>query len=572
MVRRLVWLNGRALYKRKCNAPGHSEEVISKYAPEKPVRVFDAAYWLSDAWNPMIYGRAYDFSRPFFEQFGELMTAVPVRNLDIVNSVNCDYCPSVMHSKDCYMVSGGYMAQDVLYADAVGLSKQVVDSAKSMFSDTLYGCYSCTKCFNVRFGMYCSESLDCQFLYDCRNCSNCFGCVGLRNKQFHIFNKPYAKKDYQTELAKYDSGSFAQYQKTFNEFIQLVHAFPKRYAMLKNTVDCTGDNIEQAKHCRMCFDIRDGAENCAYVLLGGRGMKDSYDVVAAGVKSELLYEISGGTTGSQRAFFSTRIRESTDIFYSRECSSSAYLFGCIGLQNKHYCILNKQYSKEEYVALVQRIIEHMRAMPYVDEWGRVYGYGEFFPFLLSPFAYNESGAQEYFPLAKEAALARGYIWRDPEERTITTTITHDKLPDHIKDVPDSITQEIIGCACQGHDTQGPTPETHDGLGARCEAGCTTAFRIIPPELAFYRKMKLPLPRLCPNCRFYQRLRWRNPVKLWRRKCMCLSAEALAKADAYRNSVIHRHGVNPCSEEFQTSYAPDQFEIVYCEKCYQAEVV
>src|SRR3989338_8083075 len=571
MVRRSVWLNGRTLYKRTCDAPGHSEDIISKYAPEKPVTVYDASYWLSDAWDPMRYGRAYEFSRPFFEQFVELMKVVPVRNLDIVNSVNCDYCPSVTHSKDCYLVSGGYMAQDCLYAHVVGLSKQVVDSIKSVFSDTLYGCYSCTKCFNVRSGIYSSECMDCQFLYDCRNCSNCFGCVGLRNKQYHIFNKPYAKKYYQIELAKYDSGSFAKFQKTFNEFIQAVHAFPKRHAILKNAVDCTGDDIEQAKRCQACFDVRDGIENCKYVLLGGRGVKDSYDVCAAGVTSELLYEVSGGTTGSQRVFFSTRIRESANIFYSRECSSSAYLFGCVGLQNKRYCILNRQYSKEAYAALVQKIIEHMHTMPYSDERGSVYGYGEFFPLSLAPFAYNESEAQEYFPLTKAAILSKGYTWRDSEKRAMAITITYDKVSDHIKDVSDSITREVIGCACLGHDTKDLISETRDGLGAQCGAGCTTAFRVIPQEFAFYKKMKLPLPRLCPNCRFYELLCWRNPIRLWRRRCMCLSTEALAKADAYRNSATHRHGAVPCLEEFETSYSPERPEIVYCENCYNQEV-
>ena len=77
----------------------------------------------------------------------------------------------------------------------------------------------------------------------------------------------------------------------------------------------------------------------------------------------------------------------------------------------------------------------------------------------------------------------------------------------------------------------------------------TAFRILPEDLKFYRRMNLPLPRLCPNCRHYQRLKQRNPLKLWHRKCM-------------------KEG---CTNEFETSYAPNRPEIVYCEKCYQQEV-
>jgi hypothetical protein len=55
---------------------------------------------------------------------------------------------------------------------------------------------------------------------------------------------------------------------------------------------------------------------------------------------------------------------------------SSNLFGCIGLRGKEYCILNKQYTKEEYETLVPKIIEKMKAD---GEWG------EFFHQRISPF-------------------------------------------------------------------------------------------------------------------------------------------------------------------------------------------
>ncbi len=68
---------------------------------------------------------------------------------------------------------------------------------------------------------------------------------------------------------------------------------------------------------------------------------------------------------------------------------SSNCFLCVNLENKKYCILNKQYSKEEYEVLVPQIIEHMQK---TGEWG------EFFPVCLSPFGYNETVAQEHFKL------------------------------------------------------------------------------------------------------------------------------------------------------------------------------
>jgi hypothetical protein len=209
----------------------------------------------------------------------------------------------------------------------------------------------------------------------------------------------------------------------------------------------------------------------------------------------------------------------------------------------------------------------MNKMPYVDKKGRVYKYGEFFPPELSPFAYNETIAQEYFPLTKEQALAQGYRWKDPEERNIKPDYYTKDLPDHIKDVKDDILGKIIQCA--------HSQVKEDGsLEANCNEQCTTAFKIIPQELEFYRRMNLPLPRLCPNCRHFQRLKQRNPLKLWHRKCQCQGTygQNPNNSNIYQNQTTHFHQNKPCSNEFYTSYAPDRPEIVYCDKCYNKELL
>jgi len=246
-----------------------------------------------------------------------------------------------------------------------------------------------------------------------------------------------------------------------------------------------------------------------------------------------MYEaVDSGMNGSMNRFAVVGYTL-MDTHYVFNCHSSSYLFGCSGLRNKKYCILNKQYSKEEYEELLPRIIEQMSTLPYVDTRGITYRYGEFFPSEISPFAYNETIAFEHAPLIKDEVLELGFRWRDAVHKDYKPTCEPEGLPDSISETPDTITKEVISCAHQ----------------ADCNHGCSSAYRILPEELAFYRELNVPLPRLCPNCRYRERFAMRNPHKLWHRQCM-------------------KEG---CSNEFETSYAPDRPETVYCEQCYQQEV-
>jgi hypothetical protein len=346
-------------------------------------------------------------------------------------------------------------------------------------------------------------------------------------------NKQYDKEGYMKELARLDVGSYAglsEFKKIFEEKSRgAIH----RFADIFHSENVSGNGIESSHNCHYSFDIAGNADSKYVWRILDEGGMDNYDITVA-TKPTLAYEGQGAGFG-HGSKFSLSSGDTSYSHYTHSCiSGCSYNFGCVGLTNKQYCILNKQYTKEEYEALVPKIIAHMNAMPYKDAKGRVYPYGEYFPPELSPLGYNETMAQEYFPLTKEEALSKGYTWRDPDVKTHTITKRAEDLPDHIKDVDDLILGEAIGCA----------------HGGGCMHQCTVAFKIIPSELQFYRKADLPLPRLCPNCRHYERLAQRNPMKLWRRKCM-------------------REG---CTNEFETSYAPERKEIVYCESCYQKEVI
>jgi len=551
--RRMAFRNERTLYKRPCNVPGHSEQLISIFSADKKQIVYDHTEWWGDSWDALSYGCDIDFSIPFLTQLKEMWQRVPDVALLNINPVNSEYCSITEGNKNCYLVFGGDFNENTLYSTYVFNCKECVDTYWVSKSELNYETVDCISCSRLLYSRYCEECYNSAFLFDCRNCRDCFGCVGLRNKSYYIFNKQYSKEEYARKLQDFNLSSRASVEEISAQFYKHMLAYPRRFARIMHAVNSSGDNLEGTKNCRQCFDVFGGAEDSAYVWLVYSTVHDSMDVDRVGLSAELGYDSSSIYPGS-KVFFSRFTFHSHDIYYSYNSHNCSYLFGCVGLRNKQYCILNKQYSKEEWEKLVPRLIQHMNDKPYIDLGGRVYKYGEFFPIEISPFAYNETIAGEMFPLDKKKVLELGFKWKEAEERQYVPTKKVNEISDQIQEVSDSVVNEVLECAHQGG----------------CQDQCTSVFRIMPEELAFYRNLKIPLPRLCPSCRHYQRVKQRNPIRLWHRKCQC--AGAASENQIYKNTAEHSHKETHCPNEFETSYAPDRPEIVYCEQCYQAEVV
>ncbi|MBI2623692.1 MAG: hypothetical protein HYW65_03935 [Candidatus Liptonbacteria bacterium] len=569
MQRRFSWRNERTLHRNKCAKTG--KPLISGFAPDPAFAdsasvatsakeaapagkagyvVYDRDVWWSDDWDPLAFGIEYDFSKPFFTQFDALMRRAPQPAVFNARTTNCEYANHVGEIKNGYLLAASWGSENVAYGSRVNFCKDSQDVFGVFNCELCYELIASVKCYRTHFSHNCEACTDSFFLFDCKGCTNCVGCVNLRNKSYHILNKPYSRDEYLKKLAELKLDTVSGLAAARKEFEALKARQPHRYAALVNCQNVTGDSVYGTSNCTACFDIGGDTKDSKWIINGAK-MEGVYDGYGVGVVSGLIYEAVDTGDQGERMCFDIVVWSSTNAFYSYNCIGCQNLFGCVGLRNKQNCILNRQYSKEEFENLRAKIVAHMSEVPYVDKKGRVYKYGEFFPTELSPFGYNETVAQEYFPLTKAEAEAKGFNWREPEERQYTVTKRPEELPERITDVPDSITNEVIQCANAKGSTLGDSLRSNLG-------GCTTAFRIIPQELQFYRRLNLPLPKLCPNCRHYARLAKRNPPKLWKRNCMCVSSN-------------HRHGHGSCPEEFETTYSPERPEIVYCEACYQSEV-
>ncbi|MFA7285445.1 MAG: hypothetical protein WC011_01170 [Candidatus Paceibacterota bacterium] len=523
--RRASWRNDFSLYNRKCDSCDMN--VVSMYSPESNIIIYCNKCWWSDKWDGIESGKDYNFSENFFSQLNKLIYKIPhiaLVNDNNIASIKCEYTGDTWFSKNCYMTFCSWHIENVSYGYMVLAGKNMTDCTCILeSSEWMYDCLDCSHSYKLKSSYFCVSCIDSDFLYDCRNCSDCFMCIGLRGEKYCFKNKKYTKEEYEKILSTYELNTYEGRQRAKKEFKEFILKYPRKYAHIIQSLNVTGDLLSNSKNSQNCF-IGDKIENCKYIQQGGKNL-DCYDITTSG-EHELGYEgiVLDHSSNNKFGLFSVK---SQFLEYNMHCHNCKYVFGCVGLKNKSYCIFNKQYKKEEYFEMVEKIKNHMNEMPYVDKKGNVYRYGEFFPIELSYFGYNETIANYFFPLNEKEILDKNYKFQyNIQKTTGKQTIESTGVPISLENVDESFIDNVFECI-----------------------DCKRNFKVISDEFKFYKIMNLPLPRSCFYCRLNERLFFRNPFKLWHRSCM-------------------KEG---CNNEFETSYAPERPEIVYCEKCYQSEV-
>ena len=504
---RLAWRNERILYRRQCDAT--QKWIISIFDTGTPFPVYSQEHWWSDAWSALDYAKDFDFNRPFFEQFIELFHRVPQVALRCPQSENCEYTNQCEMNKDCYMVFCSNASRECLhgmwYQQCVNCIDCTYLQQGELCSGILNGknCYGCTDCENVQ------NCNGCHFSRDLIGCSNCIACVNLRNKSYWIYNRPYSKEEYETEVAKLRLDTRSGRAAIRASFADFAADFAVKFYCGKNNEEFSGDYLENCKSVFEAFNCRNSEK-----LLYGRdawSARNSIDLTET-LEQDFCISLEGSYKNTDSGF-SAKISETHSAWYSSHCFNCSNLFGCVGLKNQHYCILNKQYTKDEYAELYPRIVGHMRT---TGEWGK------HFPIEHSPFAYNESVANEYFPLTPAAAAARSLRWKN--ESPAVKPSAPAAAPETIAAVDDSVLQQTFVCAQTGRQ-----------------------FKVQPSELRLYRLLNLPLPELHPDVRHAARMTRRNP------------------------RILNSGACRKCGAGFQSTLPATSRAMVMCESCYEQSV-
>jgi hypothetical protein len=505
LERRLAYRPEFYYYSRPCSAC--SKNTVSVYPPTHPTPSYCYACWWSEGWSAEKYGRAIDFSRPFFEQYRELASVVPqlgLMNDNGAQSENCEYTYDFAYSKNCYLVTATWHSENSMYSTQINRTREVFDSFfvvnqselvyESLFCDGIYSCSflaHSSGCSNVHFG------------YDLKGCNDCIGCVGLRHARNCILNVQYTKEEYEKRLADLRLDTYSGQQAFAQTYEQFRLQHPHKAYHQTQCEDSLGNALIECKEFEGFLVSRGQYSRFAWC---GDAITNCYDVINTGLP-QWCYE---GITPdeSYQTHFSIYCWKCKNVLYSNNCHASEHLFGCIGLKRRTHCILNRAYTKHEYELLARRLAHHMQE---TGEWG------ELFPMQHSPFYFNETRAIDVFPQSQEHVLARGLTWSPPRQQQVGGS---QMFPECVDAVTDQDIAQPFSCAT-----------------------CSRPFKVMKLELAFYKKMRLPVPHHCPHCRRNARFaRFPSTGKMYHRVC------------------------NRCNNEVSSSFSPERKEKILCEVC------
>jgi hypothetical protein len=509
--RRLAFRNERKLYHRKCDLC--RKEIISTFSPDKSQIVYCPKCFWSDKWNALDYGLSYDFNKDFFTQYRQLQKKVPQISLNVAQNDNSEYTNYAGNNKNCYLLFSGEYNEDVFFADHTIKCKKCFDTDQTFNSELIYDSVNIEKSYNLKYAINCKNSFDSMFIYDCVGCNDCIFCTNLRNKKFHIYNKSYSEEEFQKEKQKIldKIKTWNGLQDARQTFKEMVAGAIHRHGKIINSENSNGDYIFNSKNCQHSFNVT-SCRDCKFVS-DGFDCTDLYDVDAT-TEAELSYNCMSVGYKAYNVMFSHHVWWSSNVLYSVLAKSCDNIFGCASIANKSFCILNKLYNKDEYSRLLEKIIRQMQES---GQWG------SFFPIDMTFYGYNETIANDLYPLSKEHAVELGYKWKEKDKKNqyIGKKLN---IPDFADEDSRNIISQILTCD-----------------------KCSENYRIIEQEFNFYSRFGLTLPRFCSNCRRKERTEYLNSHKFWTRPCA------------------------NCSAPMQTTYAPDRPETVYCEECYLAAV-
>ncbi len=418
--------------------------------------------WFVDSWLD------YDESISFLENYGKLFRQIPHPRMLARNSENCDYVDDVISSKDSYL---SFMiitdCSNNLYSLIVKENCHNIINSINILNNcsNIFMSNAVMNSHNIFYSSNIINSSDVWFSSNLMACTHCIFCDWLEWKKYHIENKEYSKEEYKIKKE--------EILKDKNNFIEYRNKVGKKLTNFGST-EVTGNSILESTN------VENG--NYLYRVHGGRNLimvagsewdRNIYDAIFAGsLAADDMYGvmICGINTSDIYCSYSI-IDNSSNVFYSYALDTCSYCIGCIWLKNKSYCILNKQYTKEQWEILANKIFASM------EDDGTLW---DFFSPDINPFYFNDTFAWLIGNHKKEEIEKEGYLWRE------------DTIKVDVNESWDIIsTDDLDEFEISENNTWNIKPEI---LKKVIQDNQWNYYRIVKPEYDFLMKHWLPLPR------------------------------------------------------------------------------
>jgi hypothetical protein len=460
----------------------------------------------------MEYSQEYDESKTFFEQIKSLQERIPRPHQAGLNNQNCDWSDDIWNSKNCYLSRSSEECEDLTYSYRTFKCKNSINLVFSFEVENSYDCVYCFNSYNLKYSINSRNCIDSYFLYDCRNCTNCFMSWNLRNKSYCIENIQYTKEKYFEKLKEYNLLSRVEVKslkEVFEIHIKKDAIHRENYNI--QTKNSTGDFLYQTNNCQSCFSFSE-SEDLHNSVRGIKGVSSS------DVNGCWYIENSCNSFGCVNAYGLKSCLSSPSRYseYLDICEDCEYCFGCIGLKKKKYCILNKQYTKEEYETLKEKIINDMK---------KNNEYGNYFPYNMSLIPYNLSTSSLYINRTKEEIERLGGYWFLGDLKQADGFNTN-KIPDINLNVDKNISKKPFICKNSGF-----------------------RFNLSERELEFYDRWGIPLPDTHFDFRIKNKMELLSSISSFKTNCFL------------------------CDKNINVSYKPKWgYKKIYCEDCYKQEII
>jgi hypothetical protein len=450
LKKRLSFRNERKLHNRKSDLSG--DAIVSNIRPDAPFPVYHVDEWHQQGFD--VPEMDYDAEKSFFDQLYELWKVAPrMHKASAGNEDNSEYSNHCGNCRNCYFIFNSEEDEDCMYLRFGDKCTDCVDSTNILNSELCLECINVKNCYNVKFSDDCDNCSDSAFLRNCRGMRNSMFCYDMERQEYCLFNEKLGKEKYEEKMKEYGLDSYENLERCKKLWEDFAAKWPKIRHIILNSENCSGESIYNSRNSDDCYNVSD-LEDCRYVL-NSVGVKDSYDFYAYGMKTELNYECVT-MAYCYDVKFCSYLMHSSFCEYCETCWKCENCFGCIGLKDKKFCILNKQYSEEEYFEMMAKIKGEMKE------------YGEFFPEKFSLFPYEDTLAQDYFPIEVPVA----------EMKEHPGVLHVDQIPDVIGE---DISDKTYWCGVMNK-----------------------PFKFQKNEIAFYKKMGVALPRTSFEARYLSR--------------------------------------------------------------------